>query len=111
MKDQELDDFIGRIKDSPLPGCPGSLESAVLRRIRVSRAESAGALGPWFVALVSKPALVTALIVLVVGVSFGMTAVKANRRGADVYQQQLAVRALDFDILGHNEILNFEHGR
>ncbi|QYY35393.1 hypothetical protein [Ruficoccus sp. ZRK36] len=109
MTDQEFDNLITQVRQSPLPDCPGSLESHVLRRVRLSRNESEGLLWSWFTALLPKPAFVAAVITLVVGVSVFMTVMKTTTQISVAHKQQLAVRALDFGVLSNNEIMNFDN--
>lgn len=108
MKDYDIDDIIAEVKHLPLPGSPGSLESNVLRRIRLSRNDSKGTLWDWFTAILARPAFVAATFAIVVSVSSGATVLAARNHKPPLQEQTLASNALDFDVFAQNDILNLD---
>lgn len=109
MKDEDLDKFLGAAKRTPIPACPGSLETNVLRRIRLSQQEAEGSFWDWLPALLPKPAIAAAMLAIVVTVSSGITAVTTQRYVSSAQNHQLASNALDFGVFASGDLLNLNH--
>lgn len=108
MKEKKLENLVEHIKNAPLPNCHGSLESNVLRRIRLAADETTQSLFDWLLGLAPKPQFVLTATALTLVVSFGSTVISTNLH-ADIAQKEvMASKALGFDVFQGKDFLNLD---
>jgi hypothetical protein len=106
MKENEFDSLIQRMRDTTLPDCPSSLESNVLRRIRVAGDETSLSLFDWMLALIPRPGFVATAFVLTIAISFSIT-FHLNTSQQDIRQSEMvASKALGFDVFQSNDFFD-----
>jgi hypothetical protein len=109
MEENEIDSLIQRMTDAPLPDCPGSLESNVLRRIRVAGDETSLSLFDWVLALIPRPGFVATAFALTIAMSFSIT-VFSNKTRLNIEQSEMvASRALGFDVFQSNDFFDLNN--
>ena len=109
MKENELDSLIQRMTDAPIPECPGSLESNVLRRIRIAGDETSVSLFDWVLALIPSPRFVATAFILTIAMSFSIT-VYSNKSHLVIGQSEMvASRALGFDVFQSNDFFDLDN--
>lgn len=108
MNDDQLEDFIYQAKRATVPDCPGSVEQNVLRRIRLWRSESGQSAWALLFRILPQPGVIAAGLAIVAIVSSGITILENSSEAAEQNRQDLAARALGFDIFQQDEILNFD---
>lgn len=109
MKDKDLDRLIGLAKEKGVPGCPPVLESNVLRRLRMARAEDTEIFGlDWLLAIFEQTRFAAAAMVaaLVISTTASVLATSAFASGSE--RKSLASEALDFDVFAEAKILNLD---
>lgn len=109
MEKKNFEKLVEQIRDAPLPDCPGSLESNVLRRIRLAADETTQSLFDWVLGLAPKPGFVFAAFAMTVAISLSNTII-SNNLHADVAQsEQVASKALGFEVFQSKDLLNFDN--
>lgn len=108
MKENEFDSLIQRYGETPVPECPGTLETNVLRRIRVAGDEAGVTMLDWAVALVARPGFVLTALALTIAVSSSMTYFSSQSRPAVDQSELAASRALGFDVFRHKDFFDLE---
>jgi len=105
----EFDSLIQRMRETPVPDCPGSLESNVLRRIRIAGDEASVSLFEWVLALIPRPGFVATAFSLTIAMSFSIT-VFSNKSRPDIGQSEMvASRALGFDVFQSNDFFDLNN--
>lgn len=118
MKLNTIDKAIRSEQARTLPPCPGNLESKVLRRVRLARAnpvkirrtwKSGGF--DWFEGLLpSMPSKSIALsaLALVLFLSTSASVFVASRHAEAAASSHLASNSLDFEVFKQTHVLNFD---
>jgi hypothetical protein len=106
MKENEFDSLIQRMRDVSIPECPGSLESNVLRRIRVAGDETSVSLFDWVLALIPRPRFVATAFILTIAMSFSITVFSKKSRPDIGQSEMVASRALGFDVFQSNDLFD-----
>lgn len=106
-----LDHLIERAERTALPACPDSLEQGVLRRVQQTQREvqTSGWQG-WWVPLFQPGVMFTALF-LTIAVSSGVTVLAAKSRNSARLTQEVASRALGFEVFESVDIFKSDHFR
>ena len=105
MKKFNFEDLVEQITEAPLPDCPASLETNVLRRIRLAADENSQSLSDWALGLVPKPSFVFTALAMTVAVSLSSSIILTSLN-ADVSQSEIvASKALDFDVFQSKDFL------
>lgn len=108
MEDHELDQLIGVLKDKTRPACSASLESNVLRRLRLAEPDSDNGLSDWLGLLVGRSGFVATMLAVVVVTSASVTVVSSSANAGGVDRQAESARALDFESITNPNLLSFE---
>ncbi|MGJ8640260.1 MAG: hypothetical protein ACSHYA_12805 [Opitutaceae bacterium] len=97
------------MSETSLPDCPGSLESNVLRRIRVAGDETSLSLFDWVLALIPRPGFIATAFALTIAISFSMT-VHSNKSQQDIGQSEMvASKALGFEVFQSNDFFDLNN--
>lgn len=95
MNEREFDRRVSELRESPVPSCPGSFESNVLRRIRQAQGEETG-VWDWLWSRMPRPAFAAATFMVMLASSVATSAIAMNaQRGDDAV---VARSALGFDV-------------
>lgn len=106
MKENKLDHLIQRLRDVPLPDCPGALENNVLRRIRLAADNAQISIFDWVLGWGTRPGFVATALALTVAISTVIT-VFSSRSYADAAPRELtASKALGFNVFQSKEFFN-----
>lgn len=108
MEKKNFEKLVDQIRDEPLPDCPASLESNVLRRIRLAADEASRSLFDWVLGLVPQPGFVFAAFAMTVAISLSNTIISTNLHADVVQTDQVASKALDFDVFQGKDYLNLD---
>jgi hypothetical protein len=108
MHEQELDQALMQIRNEPLPPCPATVETQVLRWVRQDKQAQTPVWLAWTATVLSAPAALAAAIALFAIVSATITATSASTFASHNERQVAASRALDFDFVKQTELVKFE---
>lgn len=108
MNEDPLEDFICKAKRAAVPGCPGSVEQNVLRRIRLSGPGSEQAGWDLLFRILPQPSFIAAGLAIVAVVSSGVTILSHGSEPTDRKSQSIAASALDFNVFQQKELLLFD---
>ena len=111
MKDQDFETLIEEVKHQPLPVCPGSVESNVLRRVRLAKHEVESSSWAWMASLFLRPGFVAAALTLVAFVSSGLAVATVKSFVKNEQSRQIVSEQLDFGIFNQTDYINFEDHR
>lgn len=110
MNDQEFDSKLHQLSEKPLPDCPASVQSNVMRRIRLDEHDQKQTEWGWIWELLTSPKLMASLCVLTLLFSVATTYALSNSRFTNNHptRKQLASVALDFSAIQHHSIFTFD---
>lgn len=108
MEKKNFEKLVDQIRDEPLPDCPASLESNVLRRIRLAADETSQSIFDWVLGLAPKPGFVFAAFAMTVAISLSNTIISTNLQADVVQADQVTSKALGFDVFHSKDFLNLD---
>ncbi|MGZ0655845.1 hypothetical protein ACWPKO_10640 [Coraliomargarita sp. W4R53] len=111
MEDHELDQLIGVLKNRTQPACSASLESNVLRRLRLEEPDSENGLSDWLALLLGRSGFVATMLAVAVVTSASVTVAASSANAVGLDRQAESARALDFGSITNPNLLSFEAGR
>ena len=109
MSDNRLDRLIASARDRAIPRCPPTIESNVLRRLRVERAEAGERFGlDWLLEIFQQTRFATAAVVAALLISTTASMVATSAHANSVERRNLALNALGFDVFQESKILKLD---
>ena len=104
-----MERLIGLERDKPIPRCPPSLESNVLRRLRLARSEGVERVGlDWLLGVFQQTRFVAAAVVAALLISTTASVVATSAHGSSSERRALASNALGFDVFQEAQILKLD---
>lgn len=109
MKEEPFEKYIRRLKEKPLPSCPGATEANVLRRVRLSRVGDENGFWAWMGSLRPGSALMAAALGLVVLTTSIVTVASVSTQASRMERKLEANRALDLAVFTKAELIDFNN--
>lgn len=109
MNKEELERSIELAKVKPIPRCPPTLESNVLRRVRLAQSAADERIGvDWLFGVFQQSRFAAAGLAAVLLVSATASAVVSSAHASSAERRGLAAKALGFEVFQETEILKLD---